>query len=331
MRGSAAITIQRYADPTDLPASLAADVWRGLAKRPRQLPSKYFYDARGAVLFQRICELPEYYLPRAELAILERAADAIVEECRPSALIELGSGDSMKTRELLDAMRRAGSARLYVPIDLSEDVLVDTARKLAVEYAGMRVSPIVADFEQPLRLPDHEGPRLVIFLGSTIGNFERDAAVRFLRGLGGQLGRADRFALGVDLVKDVRTLERAYNDRAGVTAAFNLNLLTVLNTHLGATFDPGRFEHRAFYDVEAARIEMHVVAREAHRVRIPALGMELALGAGESIRTEISCKYTRESVAAMFEAAGLRLCEWYTDEERLFGVALAGVARESGP
>ena len=305
-------------------ANLAEDVRRGLTKTPKELPSKYFYDAKGALLFHQICELPEYYLTRTERAILERIADDIIAACRPTTLVEFGPGNAHKTRLLLEAMARAGLLDLYVPIDLSEDLLWEIAASLGNDYPGLNIHGIIGDFEQPLVLPPAEGRRLIVFLGSTIGNLTPVEAVTFLRNVAGLLAPHDRFLLGTDLVKDVEVLERAYNDSAGVTAAFNRNILSVINRHLGADFDLDRFEHLAFYNTEASRIEMHLVAREAHRVSIDGLDLIVDFAKGESIRTEISCKYTRVMIETMLREAGLRLLRWETDDDHRLALSLSG-------
>ncbi|MFQ5881089.1 MAG: L-histidine N(alpha)-methyltransferase [Candidatus Methylomirabilales bacterium] len=304
-------------------ATLAEDVRRGLAKTPKELPPKYFYDGRGAMLFEQICELPEYYLTRTERALLERIADDLVTLCRPSTLVEFGSGNSSKTRILLDAMARAGLLDLYVPIDLSEDLLRETAYALGKDYPGLRVHGVIGDFEQSVETLPEGGRRLIVFLGGTIGNLTPGEATGFLQNVADLLGQHDRFLLGTDLVKAVEVLERAYNDAASVTAAFNRNILSVINRNLGADFDLERFEHLAFYNPEESRIEMHLVARESHQVWIGAIGLDVNFAKGESIRTEISCKYTRAMVETMLQETGLRLLRWDTDEDNLFALSLS--------
>jgi L-histidine N-alpha-methyltransferase len=306
---------------------LAEDVRKGLTKTPKELPPKYFYDARGAELFEQICELPEYYLTRTERALLEQIADGVVASCQPTTLVEFGSGSARKTRILLDAMARRALLSCYVPIDVNEELLRQTAQALSADYPGLRVHALVGDFEEPVEILRDGGPRLITFLGSTIGNLATAEAVRFLRNVARLLTPEDRFLLGTDLAKDVDVVERAYNDAAGVTAAFNRNILSVINHNLGARFDPNRFEHLAFYNKDESRIEMHLVAREAHRVSIDAIDLTVDFARGESIRTEISCKYTRTTVEAMLADAGLRLLRWDTDEDRLFAVSLSAVAQ----
>lgn len=304
-------------------ARLAEDVRKGLTKTPRELPPKYFYDARGAELFEQICELPEYYPTRTERALLEQIADDVVTSFRPTTLVEFGSGSSRKTRILLDAMTRARHLDLYVPIDVSEDMLRQTAYALGEDYAGLRVHGVIGDFQKPVELLPGGGCRLIVFLGGTIGNLTADDATRFLRNVARLLSPGDRFLLGTDLVKDVGLLERAYNDAAGVTAAFNRNILSVINRNLSANFGPNRFEHLAFYNREESRIEMHLVARESHHVSIDAIDLTVDFAKGESIRTEISCKYTRAMVEKMFAEAGLRLLRWDTDQDHLFALSLS--------
>lgn len=304
-------------------ARLEADVRSGLTKMPKELSPKYFYDARGAELFDQICELPEYYPTRTEHLLLEDIADALVASCRPTTLIEFGSGNSRKSRILLDAIARASLLDLYVPIDVSEEMLRQTAHVLTDDYPGLHVYGVIGDFEEPVEVLPDEGPRLIIFLGGTIGNLTPAEASVFLRNVARLLGPEDRFLLGTDLVKDIGTLERAYNDAAGVTAAFNRNILSVVNRHLNAHFDLNRFGHFAFYNRDESRIEMHLVAREAHSVAIDAIDLAVDFAKGESIRTEISCKYTRAVVEAMLENAGLRLTRWDTDANHFFALSLS--------
>ncbi|MFQ5803747.1 MAG: L-histidine N(alpha)-methyltransferase, partial [Candidatus Methylomirabilales bacterium] len=284
---------------------------------------KYFYDARGAALFDQISELPEYYPTRTERVLLEQIADRVIALCQPTTLVEFGSGSSRKTRILLDAMAHVGLLDLYVPIDISEDMLRQTAHALSDDYPGLRVHGLIGDFEHPVETLPEGGPRLIIFLGGTIGNMTPDEATGFLRNVARLLTPEDRFLLGTDLVKDVSLLERAYNDAAGVTAAFNRNILSVINQNLDANFDLDHFDHLAFYNRDASRIEMHLVAREAHQVWIDAIDLAVDLAEGESIRTEISCKYTREMVKTMLDQVGLHLLRWDTDQDHLFALSLS--------
>jgi L-histidine N-alpha-methyltransferase len=301
---------------------MLAEVAAGLSAPQKELPPKYFYDHRGSELFEEITQLPEYYPTRTERALLAAWMPELIAELGTRALIELGAGSAEKSRIILSAMQDAGTADLYVPIDVSASFLNQTATRLRREYPGLAVEPVVADiteeFGRPKGLPH---PALYAFLGSTIGNFYPPAAIRLLGRVRAAMEQSDRFLLGVDLRKDVDRIEAAYNDSRGVTAEFNRNMLLVLNHELGSSFDPSTFEHRAFYEPGAHRIEMHLVSREAQEVRIPGIGI-VSFAAGESIRTEISCKHDRGSVAVLFAAAGLRLETWKPDPESLFALVV---------
>ena len=287
------------------------------------MPSKLFYDERGSELFERITELPEYYLTRAEGSLLRHQVPRWIHDLRPRTLVELGAGSAVKTRVLLDAMQAEGCAGVYVPVDISEDFLKRTAGELRQEYEALEVLPVAADFTRALTLPPNlPHPTLLTFLGSTIGNFTSAEAVDILRGLRGTMAPADRFLLGVDLRKDVAVLEAAYNDREGVTAEFNLNVLRVINRRFSADFDPAAFRHRAVYDSREDRIEMHLVAERPQRVRIPGAG-EFVFREGETVRTEISCKYDRAGVEGLLTSAGLELVDWAEEGDSLFALALA--------
>ena len=306
----------------DRASAMVADVREGLSRRQKELPPKYFYDERGSELFEKITRLPEYYLTRAERALLTSSAREIVEAFRPRTLVELGAGSAAKTRILLDAMRDAGCGEDYVPVDVSEDFLASTARRLRAEYPNLRVTPAVADIGSSLGLPERlPRPVLFAFLGSTIGNFDAPSA-RALLGRVRQVMRPfDRLLLGADLRKKRHVVEAAYNDARGVTAAFNRNMLRVLNRELGADFNVGSFRHRAFYSPERHRIEMHLVSSREQVVHIPRVG-DVRLASGETIRTEISCKYDRPSVRRLLRAARLRLQDWIADDGR-FALAIA--------
>jgi L-histidine N-alpha-methyltransferase len=301
---------------------MLAEVAEGLSLPQKELSPKYFYDQRGSELFEEITRLEEYYPTRTERALLEAWMPALIRRLGSRALVELGAGSAEKSRIILDAMRDAGTAELYVPIDVSATFLGQTAARLRREYPRLLVEPAVADIAEELNLPRRlPRPTLFAFLGSTIGNFYPPAAIRLLARVRAAMEPGDRFLMGVDLRKDVRRIEAAYNDARGVTAEFNRNMLLVLNDELGADFDPLAFEHRAFYEPVAHRIEMHLVARETQLVAIPGIGV-IRFEAGESLRTEISCKHDRESVAQLFEAAGLELEEWRTDPDSLFGLVV---------
>lgn len=304
--------------PPGARSSLTADVLAGLVHRPRRLPPKHFYDARGSDLFDAICDLPEYYPTRTEQRLLERIVDDVLDVARPSTLVELGSGAARKTRTLLEAMLRrasptSSSPTTYVPIDVSESMLRQSAKALRRDYPSLHVHGLVADYDQGLRAFPTRGRKLVAFLGSSIGNFEREDAVAFLRRVRNALRDDEHLLLGLDLVKDVATLEAAYDDASGVTAEFNGNVLAVMRRELGADVDASTFRHVAFFDAERSRVEMHLESTRDQRVRIAALDLELHFEAGERIHTEISTKYTREAAESMLADAGLSLARW--DEE----------------
>jgi L-histidine N-alpha-methyltransferase len=312
---------------------MADDVRRGLTSDPKWLLPKYFYDDRGSALFEDITQLPEYYQTRTELDILRRESAGIVARHRPTELVEIGSGSSRKTEAILDAMEAAGGLARYVPFDVSPGILLSAAGRLSEAYPGLRVHAVAGDFERHLReVPARRrgGRRLVAFLGGTIGNLHPEARVPFLHAIRGLLRDGDRLLMGTDLVKDTARLEAAYNDSAGVTAAFNLNVLRVLNRELGADFDLSRFAHAAFYDAENAWIEMRLRSLADQTVHIADPGLDVTFGAGEEMRTEISCKFTRDSVEEVYEEAGLRLLEFHTDDEGLFAVSIAGRDDEAG-
>jgi L-histidine N-alpha-methyltransferase len=298
------------------------DVRQGLTTMPKQLSPKYFYDERGSELFEEITQLPEYYLTRAERLLLEKKIPEIVASVRPCSLVELGAGSATKTRIILDAMRDSGCAECYVPIDVSKEFLEATALQMQADYSTVRITPVVSDITEPFALPPITSPTLVAFLGSTIGNFPRDEAIRLLSHIARAMGPADRFLLGADLVKDPVTINRAYNDSRGVTGAFNLNLLDRLNRELGANFPLAAFEHRAFYSTEHRRIEMHLVARKAHTVSIPEIG-DVSFKEGETIRTELSYKYDRTTLEDILRASGLSMEKWMPADDGAFALALA--------
>ncbi len=305
---------------------MAAEVAAGLASPQKELPPKYFYDHRGSLLFEAITRLPEYYLTRAERGLLESWMPRLIPTLGARTLVELGAGSAEKSRIILRAMRAAGTLERYVPIDVSAAFLDETADRLRREYPGLAVTPAVADIAEELNLPrDLAGPALFAFLGSTIGNFYPPAAIRLLTRVRGAMRPTDRFLMGADLRKDVHVIEAAYNDSQGVTAEFNRNMLRVLNHELGADFDPEAFQHRAFYEAEAHRIEMHLVATRAQVVDIPGIGV-VRFAAGESIRTEISCKYDVHSLAALFAAGGLRLESWRADPGNRFALVVGAPA-----
>ncbi|MFF7236256.1 L-histidine N(alpha)-methyltransferase [Streptomyces collinus] len=308
-------------DATD--AALRADVLSGLTDHPKTLPPKWFYDAVGSELFERITELPEYYPTRAEREILADRSGEIAAASGARTLVELGSGSSEKTRFLIDALT---DLRSYVPVDVSESALAQAGRALIEERPGLDVHALIADFTAPLELPATPGPRLVAFLGGTIGNLLPAEREKFLASVRALLAPGDGLLLGTDLVKDEGTLVRAYDDAAGVTAAFNRNVLAVVNRELGADFDPAAFDHVALWDAEREWIEMRLRSRTAQTVKVPALDLAVHFAAGEDLRTEVSAKFRREGVSAELAASGLELTHWWTDAGGRFALSLS-VAR----
>jgi dimethylhistidine N-methyltransferase len=287
------------------------DVAAGLTGRPKSIPPRWFYDSLGSALFGAICELPEYYLTRAETEILTTNAEAITAALgNPAQLVELGSGSSAKTRILLS--RLAGVE--YVPVDLDAALLESTARLLRTEYAQITVTPVTADFQHPSRAAAaRRGRRAILFLGSTIGNLSRPEAVAMLRDARRVLERGEAMVIGADLRKERETIEAAYDDALGVTAAFNLNLLQRINRELGGRFDLASFAHRAFYDEAKGRVEMHLVSLRRQSVPIEALAMNVAFEEGETIHTENSYKYDEATMAGMATEAGFELSGRWTD------------------
>ena len=293
------------------------DVLDGLRRPRKRLPCKYFYDDAGSHLFDRICELDEYYPTRCELDLLHRHAGEMADAAgRRAVLIEYGSGSGLKTRLLLDRLREAAA---YVPVDISGEHLERSAARLARRYPGLPVLPVVADFTRPFALPAlprTAGRRVVFFSGSTIGNFRPAEAVRLLTQMARLCGPAGALLIAADLKKDHAVLDAAYNDRAGVTAAFNLNLLTRINRELGANFDPAAFRHHAFYNERRGRIEMHLVSREDQTVTVG--GAVFTFARGESVRTEFSYKYSLADFAGLATRAGLRVERVWTDAKNWF-------------
>jgi L-histidine N-alpha-methyltransferase len=312
-----------YLDPGALAEQLAEDVRAGLTATPKVLPPKYFYDARGSELFDEITRLPEYYPTRAERAILTAHAAEIASVTEAGTLIELGSGTSEKTRLLLRALRAAGALRRFVPFDVDPAVLKDASAAVSEEFPGLAVEPVVGDFERHLGALPHYEHRLLAFLGSTIGNLDPAQRTEFLRAVRATLDDGDAFLLGTDLVKSSERLVAAYDDAAGVTAAFNKNLLAVLNRDLGANFDVADFDHVAVWDAEHEWIEMRLRASREQVVRVSALDLDVRFARGEELRTEISAKFRRNGVERELAAAGLRVTHWWTDPAGDFALSLA--------
>ena len=307
--------------------TLAADVREGLSGPVKEIPPKHFYDTAGAELFDRICELPEYYPTRAERAILEQHSAAIAEETGMAELVELGSGTAEKTMVLLRAGRETGTLLRYLPVDVTEQMVRDCAARCGQELPGLEVTGIVGDFVRHLDevpAPAEGQPRVVALLGGTIGNFRPKERHDLLRSIAGLLRReGDFLLLGTDLVKDRERLVAAYDDSAGVTAEFNRNVLRVVNRELDADFDVDSFEHVALWNEDEEWIEMRLRASRPMAVRIEGLDMDVALDGGEEIRTEISAKFTAERLAADLAAAGLEAARIFHDPDRLFALSLA--------
>jgi L-histidine Nalpha-methyltransferase len=302
---------------------MRADVVRGLQATPKELPSKYFYDEDGSALFDAITRLPEYYPTRTERGILEARADEIAARSGADTLIELGSGTSEKTRLLLDALARRGALRRFVPFDVDEATLRSAAEAVAAEYPGVAVHAVVGDFERHLGLLPGGGRRMIAFLGSTIGNLTPEQRSMFFGEIVATLEPGDTFLLGTDLVKDTARLEAAYDDSAGVTAAFNRNVLHRLNRELDADFRPDAFEHVALFDTEREWIEMRLRSSADQVVTVAGLGLTVPFTAGEEMRTEISAKFRRDGLAGELTVAGLRLVDVWIDPAGDFALSLS--------
>ena len=305
--------------------SIADDVRRGLSAPQKFLLPKFFYDNAGSLLFEQITELPEYYPTRTELSILSDIAVDLMKRVAPYDVVELGSGSSTKTRGLLDIGYSMGLAR-YIPFDVSQTIVESACEDLQRRYPKLALHGVIGDFERHLGLiPPSEGRRLVLFIGSTIGNLERLERLELLTGIRKLLSPGDFLLLGMDMVKDSAVLEAAYNDAAGVTAAFNLNMLNVINNALQADFDVEQFRHQAHYNHDLDRIEMHLYARSDQSVHVTDLDMTVKLDKDESIWTESSHKFTRETAMNMIQEAGMSLDTWYTDPLGYYGLALITV------
>lgn len=308
---------------SDLSKALRRDVRHGLAQSPKTLPPKWFYDAKGSDLFDQITRLPEYYPTRTEASILQDRAADIADASGADTLVELGSGTSEKTRLLLDALRDSGALKRFIPFDVDPSVLRDAARALHAEYPDIEIEVVCGDFERDLGIVPKVGRRMVVFLGSTIGNLTPEPRAEFLAAVADTMEPGDSLLLGTDLVKDVGRLVRAYDDSAGVTAAFNRNVLTVVNRELDADFDLDAFDHVARWNPDEERIEMWLRSTADQRVRIAQLDLTVEFAAGEEMLTEVSCKFRPEGVEAELAAAGLRRTHWWSDGAGDFGLSLA--------
>jgi L-histidine N-alpha-methyltransferase len=309
-------------DPEQLRAALRTEARAGLTASPKELSPKWFYDEHGCELFEAITALPEYYPTRREQEILDENARSIAELTGADTVVELGSGTSAKTRTLLDAFTTRGHLERFVAFDLSEPTLRAAAASIADEYPGIAVHGVVGDFDHHLGDLPGGGRHLVAFLGGTIGNLGPDRRASFLKELASSLRRGDTFLLGTDLVKDVGRLEAAYDDSAGVTARFNVNVLAVLNRDLGANFDLQRFQHVARFDRDQEWIEMVLRSTDDQVVTLADLDLQVSFAAGEEMRTEISAKFRRSGLEAEMQAAGLELARWWTDEAGDFALSL---------
>jgi L-histidine N-alpha-methyltransferase len=317
------VSLSNYLAADSAAQALRRDVRAGLAQTPKSLPPKWFYDSVGSDLFDQITRLPEYYPTRAEAQILRARSAEIVAASGADTLVELGSGTSEKTRTLLDALRDSGALRRFIPFDVDAGVLNAAGLAIGREYPGIEIDAVCGDFEEHLGKIPRVGRRLVVFLGSTIGNLTPGPRTDFLSTLADTLQPGDTLLLGTDLVKDTGRLVRAYYDSSGVTAQFNRNVLAVVNRELDADFDLDAFEHVAKWNSDEERIEMWLRASTAQRVRIAGLDLTVDFAAGEEMLTEVSCKFRPDRVEAELAAAGLRRTHWWTDPAGDFGLSLS--------
>jgi L-histidine N-alpha-methyltransferase len=316
------IRVDVLRDETEGSPALHEATLRGLRSEVKELPAVWLYDERGSRMYEEITRLPEYYLPRREGEILRAHAASIARRTQARTLVELGAGTAKNSRLLLDALQAGGTLELFVPLDVSEQILRASAQAIAAAYPRVRVHALVGDFERDLAaLPESE-PRLIAFLGSTIGNLYPEQRGRLLKILASLLARHDGFVLGVDLVKEAARLESAYNDSRGVTEAFVRNALTAVNSELGATFEQRRFGYEARWDPEHEWMEIGLRARRAHTVSIRGLELDVAFEESEPLRVEISAKFSREQVELEAARAGLLVDSWWTDRAGDFAVAL---------
>jgi L-histidine N-alpha-methyltransferase len=319
----APITMAVHTLGRDSRQELIDDVRTGLTRASKSLPPRWFYDEHGSWLFEEITRLPEYYQARTEIGILERYAADIVGRTATASIVELGSGSCTKSTVLIRAAKGMGTLWTFVPFDISEPTLRESASRLAEEFDDLSVYCVTGDFDQHLSEIPRFGSQLLVFLGSTIGNFEAGQTTKFLADVRRLLKAGDHFLLGVDLVKDENQLVAAYDDAQGVTARFNLNLLARINRELGADFDLGSFEHVALWNAEETRIEMHLRSTHEQTVCIPAAELTVGFGEDELLRTELCTKYTTERVEGLLETAGMQVEKWYFDPDHGFGLVLA--------
>ena len=316
--------ICRPVRPTKSIPSLTEDVAAGLFATRKHLPAKYFYDERGSALFDQICDEPEYYPTRTEDALLESSAREIIASVEPAQIIEFGSGMSRKIRHLFEACSELECYPTYIPFDVCDDVMIKSGEELTGKFTWLDVAPLSGDYTAGLgNLPVAAGQNLLMFLGGTIGNFTQEQGISFLREVRDLMSPTDQLLLGADRVKDPDVLHAAYNDGAGLTAEFNLNLLDVLNRELSANFDRAHFDHYAFYNPEENQIEMHLVCMRDQEVRFDALERSLSFKEGDAIRTEISRKFTRETLENMLNEAGFEVRSHYESSPYPFSLVLA--------
>jgi L-histidine N-alpha-methyltransferase len=317
------LSLSNYLSADSAAQALRRDVHDGLTQTPKSLPPKWFYDSVGSDLFDQITRLPEYYPTRTEAQILRARSAEIAAASGADTLVELGSGTSEKTRMLLDALRDSGHLSRFIPFDVDAGVLKAAGSAIEKEYPGIEIDAVCGDFEEHLGKIPRVGRRLVVFLGSTIGNLTPGPRAEFLAALSETLQAGDSLLLGTDLVKDAGRLVRAYDDSAGVTAQFNRNVLAVVNRELDADFDLAAFEHVAKWNAAEERIEMWLRAATAQRVHVKALDLTVDFAGGEEMLTEVSCKFRPEGVASELADAGLRCTHWWTDDSGDFGLSLA--------
>lgn len=320
--GDAPVTVSFLTEPHDHRSELLQDVRHGLTAHHKYLPSKYIYDGHGSKLFEQITELPEYYLTRAETEILAEHADSLINRLQPDEMVELGSGSSTKTRMLIEAMHNRSAGTRYVPVDISEDALRAAALELCSSYLWLEIEGLVGDYVADLPRIRRRGRRLITFFGSTIGNYEPTMRLSLLRSVAAALDPGDSFLLGVDLVKDEATMVAAYDDAAGVSAEFNLNILRVVNRELDGDIPLDAFEHVTRFDRTLSCMSQSLRATRLVAANIRALDLAVTFYEGEEIHTEVSCKFTREQVEQDFAATGMRVDEWMTDAESRFALAL---------
>lgn len=313
-----------YLQQIDEISDTGTDVIKGLTQQLKSLPPRYFYDARGSLLFEQICELPEYYPTRTETKILQKYGIEIAHQTGRCELIELGSGSSIKTRLLLNAYQSLGYSLRYIPIDISESILSSSARLLLNDYPSLQIQGLVGTYEVALQRlkPSLFPSRMILFLGSTLGNLRQAECDRFFAQITAALELGDYFLLGIDLQKPIEILEAAYNDRQGITAAFNLNMLNHLNQRFQGNFESSLFKHWAFYNTQEHQIEMHLVCEKAHSVRLMALDLTVNFHSGETIQTEISRKFNLSQMQQYLETQGLKPLQSWTDEQKWFGLIL---------